>query len=1060
MIGQHLILRCAKGAYDSTAVPGLKTAAVSANIKALQPERQQELNRIISEHATFPDSSAKSGVRENRGVLRLFVYRGVLMAMRTFRVHDLCDTGGTVSFTHTYMIADDNAGEDRKYLLAHPESFSSLPCFDDYKKVAERTEGGLSSGNPVPVNEGLVMPNKDLEKFNDTIFERCGFDEDTFARMISAICMRVSSKGWVALIAPNIDESTWENHGGSPYGEYLLTGIIALLPPCITRFFSAVSYWNGNPFDDCLKDYTFRILSGKHTDNLRDGEVSLVDMQNGYIAPDLTAGTFGRYLWQIKSNAEEIEKFHNFIAVAFGKHVDKIAKMPAIMDALTELYLFMEGETVDEQSTLASFLLQIGTSIPMFPAIYKGVAMLIFSIRESGAPCSDKLESVIMTLLKNPDTKKLKVCYENMIILLMHSISVGTAKDKTIAMIVEQLNNRDIDEYRDQFGKLLEEIKADENAKPSYAMLSLLLDAQDIPMLHTQKDDITAVIDKCYANALAQQDYDLCARMTAKQLRKDAPPDNVTDICKRVLELSDYCSPETSQELVTAIGEQMDRFEEYDDTIVAMGKAIFGLETECDTAAYPDFFPLFIKVLRHGIIADMEYIETVWMKQYVFVIQNTNGEEYLYPEAYVGDPALEGFSEAMFIIEMSRLTANVGYQSEWDMIETVVGIDLVKNPDRAYENIQNILDCNSSEHRDELIGQIIGTTRMYGLFLALYQPGSDRANYLLDFIMQDERAFDMLIEAAESEGFVKKLPSAYVYVWTTVYSAFASEMLESCWLGILDTEAKIFEKPYCDEIMSQFASYFKIVFEDSSKIPEIKEDYIALIYRGIVDYGWDKELMLSEKQSDIIEMCYMIDNGTDNDVVDYFLERLESFAKTGGTSHGKSENLLICTKRMNRYLNAVRRKVMDAHVSVDKNKITILSLARMYAQKHEDSHSLFYLKGICEGDDHWIASMYIMNALMYLYVIETDDSPIINDFLDRLRKIIINSSGAGRNTLLSAECQQIYHSYVRPHLYQDQQKPIYTAAKSTGNPDLLAMFEIQVTKERPKSGGLFGRFKK
>lgn len=1060
MIGQHLIMRCAKGVYDNNAVAGIKTAAVSSSIGALSSVRQQELNKVIFDHAQFPDASVRSGKGENRGVLRLFEYRGVLMALRTFRVHDLCDTGGSVSFTHTFMIADDNAGADRQYLLRHPESLCTLSCFDDYKAAAARTDGGLNSGNAVPVNESLNMPNKELPRFDTGIFAECGIDEETFARLIAAVCQHVSSKGWIAVTTPNITENSWAENGGSLEGEQLLTAVMALLPDCITRFFSGLSYWNDNPFDDCLKDYQFRILSGKYTDNLIDHEISFFDLAHGYINSDAQAGAFGRYLWSIKDDAEEVEKFHTFVTGAFGKNVDKIAKMPALMDALTELYKFTCGMKVDEQAALSSFLLSIGTSLPIFPNIYKGVAMLIHSIKESGELCSDKLESVIMQLLKNPDTKKLQSCYENLISILMHSVNSGTAKDKTIAMIAEQLNSRDVDEYRDQFGKLLEELKEDPNAKPSYSMLSLLLDAQDIPMLHMQSADIAAVIDKCYANALAQKDFELCAKMTTKQLRKDAPPDNVADICSRVVELTDFVTPETADDLVRAIGEQMDRFEEYDDAILSMGKAIFGSETECDIAAYPDFFPLFMKLLRHGIIADREYIDNTWFNQYVWVIQNTNGEEYLFPEIYVGDNTLEAYSESLYIIELARLKADVGYGSGWDMIDAIVADLTMKDPVKAYSYIQDILDRNTEERRMQLLSEIVGTTRMYGLFLALYDPNSDRADYLLEYIMQDMNAFDMLIYSAEEEGFVRKLPNAYIYVWKSVYSAFASQMLENCWIGILDTEAKIIEKPYCDEIMSQFYDYFTIVFEDITRVPEIKEEYIALLYRGIVDYGWDKALNLDDASSDIVEMCYMIDNGTGDYCIDYFLERIGGLVR--GQTRGLSENLLLCAKRINRFLNNNRRKIMDDHVSVDKEKITMMSLARMYAQRHDESDCLFYLKGICEGDDHWIASLYVLYALKYLYVIETEDSRMIADFIDSLRRIIINSSGAGRNTLLSQECQELYHSYIQPHLFQDQQKPIFTAARSTGNPDLIAMFEIHVTKERPKSsgGGFLGRFKR
>lgn len=1066
MIGQHLILRCTKGCYDNAAIAGLKTAAVSENVSGFPSPRQQELNKVISEHAAFPDVSVRSGSEDNRGVLRLFGYRGVLMAMRTFRVHDLCDTGGSVSFTHTYMIADDNTGEDRKYILAHPESLSALSCFDDYKEVAARTEGGLNSGNPVKVKSDIKMPDKELPRFDTTIFERSGIDRETFAQIVSALCIHISKKGWTGLIVPNITEKTWDAQGGSLDGEQIITGLMALLPDCITRFFSAVSYWNDNPLSDVVKDYQLRILSGKYTENLIDKDISLFNLRDGVINTEAQAGSFGRYLWDIKDSPEELEKFHTFITLAFGKNVDKIAKLPSIMDALTELHKHIAGQQIDEQAVLAEFLMSIGMSMPAFPAIYKGAAMLIMTIKERGEPCSDKLETVIMTFLKKPDVQKLKFCYENLITLLMISVNAGTAKERTIAMIAEQLNDRDVDEYRDQFSKYLEELKNDPNAKPSYSMLSLLFEAQDIPMLHTQKEDILAVITKCYQNALAAQDYETCAKMTTKQLKRDDPPDNVTAVCRRVVELTDYVTPETASALVAAIGEQMDRFEEHDDVIIEMGKAIFGLEEECDLAAYPDFFPLFMKLLRHGIIADREYVEGTWLKQYVFVVRNTNGDEYLFPEVYVGDPSLEAYSESLYLIEIARLTANVGYASEWDIINYISEGALQNDPVKAYENIQNILDCNSAQRKAELLGEIIGTTKMYGLFLALYKPDSTRANYLLEYIMQDVNAFDMLIEAAEAEGFVKKLPDVYVYLWTCVYSAFASDpsMIENCWIGIIDTENKIIEKPYCDEIMSQFAEYFRIVFNDITKIPEIKEDYIALLYRGVIDYKWDKALNLNEQQIDMIEMCFLIDNGSTEFTVDYFIDRMAQLVKSSrGLVPPTVENLYLCTKRINRYLNNQRRHIMEDRTDVDRDRITVLSLARMYAQKHDEAGSLFYLKGICEGEDHWVASIYVMFALKYLYTFESDDSKTVSEFVDSLRKIVLNSSGAGRNMLLSAESQDAYHTYIQPHLYQDQQKPLYTAAKATGNPDLLAMFEINAVRERPKGssgGGLFGKFKR
>ncbi|MBQ1546447.1 MAG: hypothetical protein IIZ59_02815 [Clostridia bacterium] len=1078
MIGQHLILRCAKGCYDHTSAPGLKTAAVSENIISLQGPRQQELNKVISEHAQFPDVSAKGSGGENRGVLRLFEYRGVLMALRTFRVHDLCDTGGTVSFTQTYMIADDNTGDDRQYLLKHPESFCSLPCFDNYKDVAKRTEGGLSSGNPVPVKKKHGMPNKKLPRFDSKIFEKCGFTEETFAKFVSSVCRHVSSKGWVAVVAPNITEKSWDEQGGSLEGEQLITAVMALMPDCIARFLNAVSYWNDNPSDDCLKDYHLRVLSGKFTDGLVDAEISYFNFVKNIVNTDSSAGSFGKFLWKIKDDAEKVAKFHDFIEAAFGKNVDKIAKMPALMDALTELYIFTNDDIkepeIDRQMTLSAFLVSIGTSLPVFPNIYKGTALLINAVRESGELCSDKLENVIMQLLKNPDIVKLNSCYENLIGILMHSVNSGTAKEKTVTMIGEQLGSKDGDEYRDQFGKLLSALIDDPKAKPSYSMLSLLLDAEDVDTLKDKKEDISAVITKCYKNALEAKDFELCARMTAKQLRKDAPPDNVAEICKRMVELTDFVSPETAEELVKSISIQIDKFNEYDDVILTMGKAVFGTEIECDIAAYPEFFPIFMKLLSHGIKSEenKDYVENVWYKQYVWVIQNTNEEIFLYPEQYLEPPTeatVNWYSDMLYVVEKARLEAKVGYDSDWHTMETIVSTILPVDPVKGYTTLQDILDRNTEDSRVRLLAEIIGTPRMYGLFLALYDSESDRSNYLVEFIIQDVNAFDMLIYTAETEGFVDRLPTAYVHVWNTVYYQLAQDpsMLENCWIGILDTEQKVVDKPYCDDIMSTYANYFSIVFEDLTYVPDIKDEYIALMYRGIVDYRWDIPLELDEQQKDIVEMCYMIDNGGDDGnaayCIDYFVERLSQLAKAGEYVEGPAANIMYCVKRMNSKLNKDRRRITDGVKELNddmKSKYTLLSLARMYGQRHDEPHSLYYLKGICEGDDHWIAPLYLFYGLKYLYIIEPEVSLIINDFLDRLRAIIIKTSNAGRQTMLSPECQDLYHSYVQPHLYHNQQKPLHKAAQGTGNQELVAMFEINVTKEAPKQSGIRGFFRR
>ena len=368
-----------------------------------------------------------------------------------------------------------------------------------------------------------------------------------------------------------------------------------------------------------------------------------------------------------------------------------------------------------------------------------------------------------------------------------------------------------------------------------------------------------------------------------------------------------------------------------------------------------------------------------------------------------------------------------------------------------------------------LIAQIMGSVRMYGLFLALLDPEHlEKTEYLLPYLIQDQNAFDMIIYTAEQEGFVEQLAPAYVFLWTCVYDYVAQGQIENYWIGILDTESRIIDKPYCDNIMASFAGYFGIVLGDITQIPEIKDEYIALIYRGIEDYGWGTFLNLDPQQRDMVKMCYMVDNG-EGDVCDnYLLNSIIELANTGEVAVGTAENLIFCARRINRVLNQNKTKVMNENPSIDKKKITLLSIARMYGQAHNEDNALYFLKGICDGDDHWMAPLYLFYGLEYLYMIEPDDPrtdnsykpKIKNDFLDGIERLITKMSNAGRTTMLSPECQDIYHNKIQPHLYHNQQKTLYQAARKTGSQELMTMYEINVTRESPKQGGLRGLFKR
>ena len=428
------MLRCTKGVYDDSSSPGFRTAAVSESIAAFPRQAQLNLNRIVMNYGGVSDSVRAGQGNSPRGILRVVVYSDMIFAIRTFRCSDLCDGRGDVSFVHTYIFTDGGARMDRTYILEHPEVLTRRESFDVYEKAARRS-GGLSGGNPVLIDDKLIMPLPTTLDPGE-VLRRAGMRQDDFVQLINALAMRISRGGWTALLLPGITARDWDESEGSLLGEQVLAGIMKLLPACLRGFFSGVSYWNEIPSDKHLQDIQLRILSGSSQTGLDEDEVSLVDLQRGEIRIGTVQsdGTFGSYLWEIASDPSALRQFHLFFADMFGTEVDRLLKMPRLMDALTQLFFVRIGRETDWEALLKTLLEQLEKQLKFFPALTLEITRLIGKICTL-PKINRSLEQYLLRVACTPGTSALlgRGCVD----YLLHAVECDDACPETIQYLAE-----------------------------------------------------------------------------------------------------------------------------------------------------------------------------------------------------------------------------------------------------------------------------------------------------------------------------------------------------------------------------------------------------------------------------------------------------------------------------------------------------------------------------------------------------------------------------------------------------------------------------------------------
>ncbi len=526
MIGQQLLARCKRGRFDSnySATAGFKTAAMSENLDDVFRRANQlfVLDQMLNTRGSLPDALDVPKTNQPRGILRISQNGAITMIGRSYRVRDLCDNRGIVTFTHHYILYQ----EDRMKFLHHPEACLNIDNFDVYEQVNQRCNG-LNSGNAITVNASLNLFNYPASAVSNQIFDDLGFSEDSFSALIAAICDHVSGGGRIALAAPGIGANDWEKYGGSQLGEQFLSALYAILPDCITRFLGSISYWH-QPLD-----YTG--FQGIHLFLVPDGtakflykdSISLIDL-NKTTYQIRNVGSYrlmGRLLWKYKDSPEQITAFHQYLLNFFGENVDSIKKFSGVMDLATQFYLMKtSGAAQDSLALLTSMLQVFGLQLPMFSKI-DSACQELFDLYLENYSYSEKLEQRILSIIAMKDAKALKV-YPSLIYCLLKNVQSGYACSKVVELLTQKLRNGDTVVIK-QTIQLINDLQKRQELKKSNALINLLSSIyvdKEIVGQRKLKMSIFELLRQYYSAFFSAQSWDSCLMILQTCLKELSDP--------------------------------------------------------------------------------------------------------------------------------------------------------------------------------------------------------------------------------------------------------------------------------------------------------------------------------------------------------------------------------------------------------------------------------------------------------------------------------------------------------------------------------------------------------
>lgn len=439
MQGQHWIMRCRMGYFDLksfSSSTGFKTAAISNELQELEKRNINLFQYIISileRRSLLPDALLRPKYcSDSRGIVRITQVNNYTLICRSFRVGDKCDLRGTITFSHNYLLSD----EERTLFFNQPEIILDRWNFDCYDEIASRSS--LNEAKPVNVNQRLSLFNNVSPLSDNSILEQLGFTKDVFAKFIASLCDKVSGGGTVVLLTDGIGTDLWDSEGGSLLGEQFLAVLYRIMPKCITHYMGAVSFWNNDALHYSLEGIHL-IIADEYSNALIKDSISLFSLSesNFQLRNISKYNELGVFIWENRNNPAMLKGFDGFIHELLGDKSNQFLKYSDTMDVLLDLYRFSEG--MPRSKSDSSLLLWTISLFDNTLFWFKGqkldkLCTSLIEIEMNQAHHSAKLIEQLCKIIRNEHSETL-IFYPKAIWCVLQNIYRNEANQDTIGVI-------------------------------------------------------------------------------------------------------------------------------------------------------------------------------------------------------------------------------------------------------------------------------------------------------------------------------------------------------------------------------------------------------------------------------------------------------------------------------------------------------------------------------------------------------------------------------------------------------------------------------------------------
>ena len=976
MIGEHLYFRCKKGCYDDSTAAGMKTAAVSPSFSALPKAIEHGLDNYVTKYAVLPDN-LEIGGGENRGILRISHVESYSVISRLYRVRDLCDSRGTVCFSHSYILE----GEDRGAILRAPGALCDLNNFEQYSKVDERC-GGIGNANEITFDSNISIHPSDTIDY-DEIFSGCHVDAGKFSYIMMNLCSVLSKKLRLFIILPEVDSSSWSKHGGSERGERFLLSLLSLLPDCLARFFSGVSYWNESYNFYGLEDLNIFISSGNYTSQIyEDVNALVIDLTKN--DGKYEGGVFGELIWKLRNDKEKLSDFLSFIDNTYGKNVDLIKKLPSLMNAVTIMYLYPEADRREAFLASTVFLSVIGKYIERFPKIYEYTKKSIRFIYENHISASKEFQTVMLNY-ENPD--------EVVFNLLMGEIAKDNTTRKIIQFFVEKLI-KDNPSAQKLFSAKLDEIEKAGLQSISYSTLELIL------KYYVCEERLNDYVERTYkllirnaAELFTNRRYDefletaialIKSKNTLEIICRERMEGDMAAVAQQYGELftglillasnREYSGKVKSamfQHIKILISDKkyfpfVNLFEAYSFENRYMPDLLLSLDM--------DFFGMFI--ISSPFLKPDELEK--WRETYLQLLSE-NYTIYSESDKYLTMLDDQRRMAGLYNNEIMRKKSSGNVL--WSVVNEIVVIMKKTFPNTEAEKrkrCQLVFNLSwGAQNVEEFIRDMSECDMIYEYFLILSEsksPGDEMKQYVntcLKYLLMNDDCFEKLIAYAIEGNHENVLVNRYYSWWLTKYNPYRRPV------NRLDIEQLIFEIKHTEKlltndrfriyIMKQFGNLFSSYFDEKCIVSFIDTPpvVISFINYGMKRYNWEK-FVFDKNMVKLLQAREVLDRLMDTEKTPQDEDMVFAFSQIN------ADAIRPFQQNLYRYL----KNIFDKEREPLTDNYALLAL--LYVRFISGSSKKYFANYLCalspmDSSDGimWYSEYYLMLGLKYLNRIES-----------------------------------------------------------------------------------------